>query len=86
MITPIGVAIGIGVGNSYQADSRTALGFEGAFNAASAGILIYNGLVDLILPAFAAAPHILPRGLAQVSPWFFLFAGYCCMSTLAKWA
>ena len=86
LITPIGVAIGIGIGNSYQSKSHTALGFEGAFNAVSAGILIYNGLVDLVLPAFDAAPRVLPRGMLQVVPWFFLFAGYCCMSLLAKWA
>ena len=86
LITPIGIAIGIGVGNSYQASSHTALGFEGAFNAVSAGILIYNGLVDLILPALDAAPHVLPRGIFQAVPWVFLSVGYCCMSLLAKWA
>lgn len=86
LITPIGIAIGIGVGNSYQASSHTALGFEGAFNAVSAGILIYNGLVDLILPALEASPHVLPRGIFQAIPWLFLFAGYSCMSLLAKWA
>lgn len=86
LITPLGVAIGIGVGNSYQADSKTALGFEGAFNSVSAGILIYNGLVDLILPTLSASPSILPHGPLQALPWFFLLAGYSCMSLLAKWA
>ena len=87
LITPIGIAIGIGVGNSYEASSHTALGFEGAFNAVSAGILVYNGLVDLILPAFQAAPTVLPRNMfVQLLPWLFLAAGYCCMALLAKWA
>jgi len=36
-VTPVGIAIGIGVGSSYRPNSKIALGFEGAFNSVSAG-------------------------------------------------
>ncbi len=42
-VTPLGVAIGIGVSNNYNGESKAALGTEGVFDAVSAGILIYNG-------------------------------------------
>ena len=37
LVTPVGIAIGIGVGSSYRPNSELALGFEGAFNSVSAG-------------------------------------------------
>lgn len=43
-------AIGLGIGNTYHEGSRAALGTQGTLNAVSAGILIYNGIVDLIIP------------------------------------
>jgi len=52
-VTPVGVAIGIGLGSSYNSSSKAALASEGVFDSISAGILIYNGLVDLVVPTFA---------------------------------
>lgn len=48
LVTPIGVAIGIGVSSSYNGLSKAALGTEGVFDAVSAGILLCNALCDLI--------------------------------------
>ncbi|KAG6591804.1 Zinc transporter 3, partial [Cucurbita argyrosperma subsp. sororia] len=52
LTTPIGIAIGIGVTNSYDEDSPKALIVEGILNAASAGILIYMALVDFLAADF----------------------------------
>ncbi|KAH7836016.1 hypothetical protein Vadar_031990 [Vaccinium darrowii] len=49
---PVGVAIGSAFTNSYNENSPTALIVEGLLNAASAGILIYMALVDLIQETF----------------------------------
>lgn len=49
----MGVAIGIGLGHSYNGSSKAALASEGVFDSVSAGILIYNGLVDLVVLTFA---------------------------------
>ena len=37
LITPLGVAIGMGISASFNPNSKAALGSEGAFNAISAG-------------------------------------------------
>ena len=85
VITPLGIGIGMGVGNSYSAESKTALGFEGGFDSLSAGILIYNGLVDLIVPTFS--PEELPaQTWLQGLGFICMFAGGAVMSLIAKWA
>ena len=63
-VTPLGVGIGIGVATTWNTESKAALGAEGVFDAVSAGILIYNGLADLILPTFAEVGlHMLVGGV-----------------------
>ena len=85
LITPIGIAIGMGVGSSYAASSKIALGFEGGFDSLSAGILIYNGLVDLIVPTFSRDE--LPRqSWLQGVGFICMFAGGAVMALIAKWA
>ena len=37
LVTPVGVAIGIGISRSYAAGSRASLACQGAFNSVSAG-------------------------------------------------
>lgn len=85
-VTPLGVAIGIGVGSSYHENGKLALGFQGSFNSVSAGILIYNGLVDLLLPTFLSNTMLVGKYMMQAMAMVFMFAGYACMSLLAKWA
>lgn len=48
LITPIGVAIGIGVHASYNPNSGAALLSIGVLDAISAGILIYAGLIEML--------------------------------------
>ena len=50
--TPIAIAIGIGVRHSFAPESRTSLIANGVFDAISAGILIYTGLVELMAHEF----------------------------------
>lgn len=50
--TPIAVAIGIGVRHSFTPEGRTALIANGCFDAISAGILIYTGIVELMAHEF----------------------------------
>ncbi|KAK9817967.1 hypothetical protein WJX72_005078 [[Myrmecia] bisecta] len=85
LITPIGIAIGIGARSSYSETGKAELGIQGAFDAISAGILLYNGLVDLIIPAFSAE-ELPEKTIWQLLGLVLLFAGYVCMSLLAKWA
>ena len=82
---PVGIAIGIGISNVYDENSSTALIVEGIFNAASAGILIYMALVDLLAADFMN-PRMQGNGRLQVGANISLLVGAGCMSLLAKWA
>ena len=85
VVTPLGVAIGIGVHSSYNGESKAALGTEGVFDSVSAGILIYNGLVDLILPTFAPA-EVPGKWYLQVAGFGALYSGAAIMALIGKWA
>ncbi|CBI34137.3 unnamed protein product, partial [Vitis vinifera] len=85
LTTPVGIAIGIGISNVYDENSSTALIVEGIFNAASAGILVYMALVDLLAADFMN-PRMQGNGRLQVGANISLLVGAGCMSLLAKWA
>ncbi|KAL0040876.1 hypothetical protein WJX79_008214 [Trebouxia sp. C0005] len=85
IVTPVGVAIGIAVSSKYNGESKAALGSEGVFDAVSAGILIYNGLCDLILPTFS--DDDLPQSWTmQVAGFGALYTGAAIMALIGKWA
>ncbi|CAI5976843.1 unnamed protein product [Closterium sp. NIES-64] len=87
LTTPIGVVIGLAIYSSYNPSSKAALATEGAFNAVSAGILIYNGLVDLVVPAFDEDDEATPKGAVLYFLGFVsLFLGAFSMCLLALWA
>ncbi|KAK8588585.1 hypothetical protein V6N12_023014 [Hibiscus sabdariffa] len=85
LTTPVGIAIGIGITNIYDESSPTALIVEGLLNAASAGILIYMALVDLLAADFMN-PKLQNNGLLQVGASVSLLLGATMMSLLAIWA
>ncbi|KAL2316526.1 hypothetical protein Fmac_030402 [Flemingia macrophylla] len=85
LTTPVGIAIGMGITGSYKENSNRALIVEGILNAASAGILIYMSLVDL-LAADLMSPRVQASGRLQLGVNTFLLFGAACMSLLAKWA
>ncbi|MED6223194.1 hypothetical protein PIB30_071553 [Stylosanthes scabra] len=85
LTTPIGIAIGIGISSVYDDNSPTALIVEGVFNAASAGILIYMALVDLLAADFMN-PRMQKSGRLQIGANISLLLGAGFMSLIAKWA
>ncbi|XP_022142388.1 zinc transporter 5-like [Momordica charantia] len=85
LTTPVGIAIGIGVTNTYDEESPKALIVEGILNAASAGILIYMALVDLLAADFMN-PRMQSNGKLQILANLSLFLGAAFMSLLAIWA
>lgn len=50
--TPIAMAVGLGLRNTWAPGSATALIVNGVFDSISAGILIYTGLVELMAHEF----------------------------------
>nr|GEX76019.1 zinc transporter 5-like [Tanacetum cinerariifolium] len=85
LTTPIGIVVGIIVTNTYKENSSTALIVEGVLNSASAGILIYMALVDLLSPDFMN-PRMQRNKMLQFSSNVSLLLGAGLMSLLAKWA
>nr|AFK48496.1 unknown [Lotus japonicus] len=85
LTTPVGIAIGMGITNAYDENSQTALIVEGIMNAASAGILIYMSLVDLLAADFMN-PRFQQSSKLQLGANLCLLLGAGCMSLLAKWA
>ncbi|KAM0950823.1 putative zinc/iron permease [Dioscorea sansibarensis] len=85
LTAPVGIALGIGVSSSYNEHSSTALIIEGMFNAASAGILIYMALVDLLATDFMNT-RLQSNGRLQLGAHLALLLGAGLMSLLARWA
>ncbi|XP_068494409.1 zinc transporter 8-like [Phaseolus vulgaris] len=85
LTTPVGIGIGIGITNVYDENSPTALIVEGVFNAASAGILIYMSLVDLLATDFMN-PRMQQSGRLRLGANVSLLLGAGFMSLIAKWA
>lgn len=56
--TPIAIAIGLGVRESFAPESKTTLLVNGCFDSISAGILIYTGLVELMAHEFMFSPYM----------------------------
>ncbi|KAI5304450.1 hypothetical protein KEM56_006486 [Ascosphaera pollenicola] len=85
--TPIAIAIGIGVRESYPPNSNRTLMVEGIFNSISGGILLYTGLVELLAHEFIFSPHMKKAPLTEILSAFFLIAaGTALMALLGKWA
>jgi zinc transporter 1/2/3 len=85
LTAPIGIAIGTGISNVYNENSPTALIVEGILNAASAGILIYMALVDLLAADFMN-PKMQANLRLLIGANVSLLVGAGCMSLLTKWA
>ncbi|BDA43961.1 Fe(2+) transport protein 1 [Coccomyxa sp. Obi] len=87
LITPIGIAIGLGISSSFNSNSRAALASEGAFNSISAGILIHTALVGLLHPMFTEQQGHPPlKGWLMPFAMIFALAGCGAMCVIAIWA
>ncbi|MQM10748.1 hypothetical protein Taro_043647 [Colocasia esculenta] len=85
LTTPAGIALGIAISSRYDENSTKALIIEGLLNAASAGILIYMALVDLLAADFMN-PKLQNNGRLQMAAYLSLLLGAGLMSLIAKWA
>ncbi|RYO96586.1 hypothetical protein DL764_007447 [Monosporascus ibericus] len=85
--TPVAIAIGLGVRESLEPGSPNTLIVNGVFDAISAGILIYTGLVELLAHEFMFNSQMRKAGLKVQLPALGCVAlGAGLMALLAKWA
>ncbi|RSL72348.1 hypothetical protein CEP54_000812 [Fusarium duplospermum] len=82
--TPIGIAAGIGSKPKNASDQKLT---NGIFDAISAGILIYTGLVELLAHEFMFNPYMRRAPIKILLTAFACIAfGVAVMAVLAKWA
>jgi zinc transporter 1/2/3 len=80
MSTPIAIAIGLGVRESYPPGGYTTLIVNGVFDSISAGILIYTGLVELMAHEFMFSPYMQNGPVSRLLSAFALMIAGAGMS------
>ncbi|KXZ44707.1 hypothetical protein GPECTOR_63g34 [Gonium pectorale] len=89
---PVGIAVGMGIAETYDEESERARGVQGAFNGVSGGMLLYISLVQMIAEDMGrvSATAASGQGLGQARSRLGCFAALCggagAMCLLALWA
>lgn len=85
--TPIGVAIGIGVHAIYKENALETLLIQGIMDAISAGILIYDAMVNLMTVEITHSSRYAALSLNQkIGIMLSLWAGAGIMAVIGLWA
>ncbi|KAI0690327.1 Zinc/iron permease [Cytidiella melzeri] len=86
--TPLGIAIGLGIRETYDPVSATASVVSGVLDAFSSGILIYTGLVELLAHDFLFNPAMI-RDASNAELGYAVgsvMLGCGIMALLGRWA
>lgn len=87
LVTPIGIAIGIGVRHSFNDNDWREILTQGIFDSLSAGILFYNAYVELM--AFEMNRNAVFRahnGKRKAALFFAVYLGASIMAIIGIWA
>lgn len=86
-MTPLGIAIGLGVRTTYNPSSTTASIVSGTLDALSAGVLLYTGLVELLAHEFLFNPKMHQASTGKIIyACSCIMVGAAIMALLGKWA
>lgn len=85
-ITPVGMAIGIGVRHHFNGNDRTTLLALGTLDALSAGILVWVGLVEMLACDWLYGDLRRASALRTTVAAASLIGGTMLMGLLGKWA
>ena len=87
LTTPIAIAVGLGVRQTYAPGSQTSLIVNGVFDSISAGILLYTGLVELMAHEFMFSSYMRRASIRVVlAAYGTMCLGAGLMALLGKWA
>ncbi|KAK6455341.1 zinc-regulated transporter 2 [Scheffersomyces xylosifermentans] len=86
LITPIGMAIGIGVLNTFNGNDPSTIIALGTLDAFSAGVLIWTGLIEMWASDWLFGPLAHASFLKTSCSLFAFIAGMILMSFIGKWA
>lgn len=85
--TPIGIAVGLGVRQSYNGNGKAAMIVTGLLDATSAGILLYTGLVELLAHEILLNPRMMKSSNGKLAYVFICMClGAGLMALLGRWA
>ncbi|KZT55818.1 ZIP zinc/iron transport family [Calocera cornea HHB12733] len=87
VVTPIGIAAGLGVRSTYNPGSATASIVSGVLDSTSAGVLLYTGLVELLAHEFLFNPVMTGASNGRVVyAVVCMLVGAGIMALLGRWA
>jgi len=86
LITPIGMAIGIGVLKKFNGNDPSTIVAIGTLDALSAGILAWVGIVEMLARDWMQGKLLNAGVVRTVCAMFALICGLILMSVLGKWA
>ncbi|KAK9762448.1 hypothetical protein K7432_011801 [Basidiobolus ranarum] len=87
IITPTGVAIGVGIHSSYNPNGPTALIVNGVFDSISTGILLYMAFVELMSTDYQNNPTFMNSSVPLKTACFLgLWCGGAVMAVIGIWA
>ncbi|POY70463.1 hypothetical protein BMF94_6531 [Rhodotorula taiwanensis] len=85
--TPLGIAVGLGIRETYNPDSTAASIVSGVLDATSAGILLWAGLVECLAHDFVFDRQMADASNGQVTyAVTSVFVGAGLMALLGRWA
>ncbi|KAF8909309.1 ZIP-like iron-zinc transporter [Gymnopilus junonius] len=86
-MTPVGIAVGLGVRSTYNPGSTTASIVSGTLDSLSSGILIYTGLVELFAHEFLFNKEMMEASNSKLAYAVgSMCLGCALMALLGKWA
>ncbi|KAK3335247.1 hypothetical protein B0T19DRAFT_452130 [Cercophora scortea] len=87
LVTPIGMAIGLGVLKQFNGNNPSTIIAIGTLDALSAGILVWVGLVEMWAPDWMMGGEMADAGVLRTALGLVALAGgMALMSFLGKWA
>ncbi|KAF9269088.1 ZIP-like iron-zinc transporter [Marasmius fiardii PR-910] len=87
LTTPIGIAVGLGIRDTFNSESATTKIVSGTLDSLSAGILIYTGLVELLAHEFLFNKEMMSASNGKLAYSLgCMVLGWGLMSLLGRWA
>jgi zinc transporter 1/2/3 len=86
LTTPISIAIGLGIHQTYNGNSYNANVVSGVLDSISAGILIYTGLVEMLARDFLFNPTRTNNKKRLTLMLVSLYLGCGIMALIGRWA
>jgi len=84
--TPIGIAIGIGIHEHFNENATGIVLLTGIMDALSAGILIYDCIVNIAGPHFQGTFFRKAGVISQMTQFFSFWLGCAIMAVIGLWA